>query len=68
MEIQVITKYNEDGAAAVLNADDKEQQAQWAKIGYKFDEPPKPKKAEKQEEPAEEEDDKPRRGRPAAKK
>lgn len=69
MIIPTVARYNESGDCVKVNVGDDENLAYYAGIGYKFDEQPKQKPTPEPEEIEDTEDEeKPRRGRPAQKK
>ena len=71
MRIPTIARYNESGECVKVNVGDAENLAYYANLGYKFSELPKPKqepKSEPEEVEESEDEEKPRRGRPAQKK
>lgn len=71
MRIPTVTRYNESGDFVNINVGDDANLAYYAQLGYKFSELPKPKqepKSEPEEIEETEDEEKPRRGRPAQKK
>ena len=71
MRIPTVTRYNESGDFVNINVGDAANLEYYAQLGYKFSEQQKPK-SEPETGPEEieetEDEEKPRRGRPAQKK